>query len=588
MEPVGWVVLGVLLVVAVTELAPRVHVSAPLLLVLVGVAVSFLPAVPAIEVRPEWVLGIVLPPLLYSAAVAMPTMDFRRDLTTISGLSVGLVLLSTAVVGVALTRLVPGIGLATGLAVGAVISPTDAVATSIVRRAHVSPRLVTVLEGESMLNDATALVLLRSAIAATAATVTLWNVTGHFLWAVVSAVTVGWLVGRANLAVRARISHATVNVAISLVVPFVAYLPTEHLGGSGLVAAVTAGLVTGHDAPKRLRAEDRLNEQAVWRTLELLIESGVFLVMGLELFGLVRTVRDEHGSLLRAVMVGVAAGALVLVVRSAFVVPSLWLQRRRVRRGVHVRDRLSQVEGALTARREAERSLPRPEGMDTRQLAQVTAARRTRLTRLRRLISDIDYLAAEAFGWREGVLLVWAGMRGAVTLAAVQSLPASTPSRSALVLIAFVVAGGTLLVQGGTLPWLVRVLGLSRDPYADLAAERLALHHELVAAVRTRLDKPDLRRPDGTEYSTAMLERARQREAATVADPDLPEEEAREASEQTRAEFRDLRVEILETRRARLLRLRDEGAYSSQSLDQALRVLDAEQIGVEMRGGAIG
>lgn len=119
-----------------------------------------------------------------------------------------------------------------------------------------------------MLNDATALVLLRSAIAATAATVTLWSVTGRFLWAVVSAVGIGWLVGRVNLSVRARIGHPTVNVAISLVVPFVAYLPTEHLGGSGLVAAVTAGLVTGHDAPKRLRAEDRLNEQAVWRTLE--------------------------------------------------------------------------------------------------------------------------------------------------------------------------------------------------------------------------------------------------------------------------------------------------------------------------------
>lgn len=588
MEPVGWVVLGVLLVVAVTELAPRVHVSAPLLLVLVGVAVSFLPAVPAISVDPRWVLGIVLPPLLYSAAVAMPTMDFRRDLTTISELSVGLVLLSTAVVGVALTHLVPGIGLATGLAVGAVISPTDAVATTIVRRARVSPRLVTVLEGESMLNDATALVLLRSAIAATAATVTLWSVTGRFLWAVVSAVGIGWLVGRVNLSVRARIGHPTVNVAISLVVPFVAYLPTEHLGGSGLVAAVTAGLVTGHDAPKRLRAEDRLNEQAVWRTLELLIESAVFLVMGLQLFGLVRDVRGEHGSLVRALVVGVLAGMLVLVVRSAFVVPSLWLQRRRVRRGMQVRDRLSEAEGQLAARRAAARTQPRPPGMDTEQLAQVQAARRTRLTRVRRLISDIDYLAAESFGWREGVLLVWAGMRGAVTVAAVQSLPASTPSRSTLVLIGFVVAGGTLLLQGGTLPWLVRVLHLSRDPDADLAAERMALHVELVAAVRARLDKPDLRRPDGSPYPDDMLDRARQREAATVADPDLPEDEALEASEQTRAQFRDLRLEILQARRARLLRLRDEGAYSSQSLDQALRVLDAEQIGVEMRGGSAG
>ena len=588
MEPIGWVVLGVLVVVAVTELAPKVRVSAPLLLVLVGVAVSFAPAVPAIQVRPQWVLGVVLPALLYSAAVAMPTMDFRRDLTTISELSVGLVLLTTAVVGIALTRLVPGIGLATGLAVGAVISPTDAVATTIVRRANVSPRLVTVLEGESMLNDATALVLLRSAIAATATTVTLWGVTGRFLWAVVSAVGIGWLVGRVNLSVRARIDHPTVNVAISLVVPFVAYLPTEHLGGSGLVAAVTAGLVTGHDAPKRLHAQDRLNEQAVWRTLELLIESAVFLVMGLQLFGLVRDVRGEHGSLVRALVVGVTAGALVLVVRALFVVPSLWLQRRRVHRGAEVRDVLSEAEGRLTARRAAEREAPRPEGVDTAQLAQVQAARRSRLTWLRRRISDIDYLAAESFGWREGTLLVWAGMRGAVTLAAVQSLPASTPARSTLVLIAFVVAGGTLLLQGGTLPWLVRALGLGRDPHADLAPERAALHYELVAAVRTRLDRPDLRRPDGRPYSPEMLERARQREEATVADPDLPEDEAREATAQTRAEYRDLRLEILETRRARLLRLRDEGAYSSLALDTALRILDAEQIGVEMRGGAGG
>ena len=186
------------------------------------------------------------------------------------------------------------------------------------------------------------------------------------------------------------------------------------------------------------------------------------------------------------------------------------------------------------------------------------------------------------------MLLVWAGMRGAVTVAAVQSLPASTPSRSTLVLIGFVVAGGTLLLQGGTLPWLVRVLSLSRDPDSDLASERMALHVELVAAVRSRLEKQDLRRPDGRPYPPDLLERARQREAAPVAAPDLPEDEALEASEQTRAQFRDLRLEILETRRARLLRLRDEGAYSSQSLDQALRVLDAEQIGVEMRGGSSG
>jgi NhaP-type Na+/H+ or K+/H+ antiporter len=164
MDPLVAAVLGVVAIVAVNSLAPRVGVAAPLVLVLLGVGVSFLPFVPAIEVEPEWILGVVLPPLLYSSAVSMPTMDFRRDFRIISTLSVVLVVVSAVVVGFVVSWLVPDVGLAAGIALGAIVSPTDAVATSIVRRAGVSPRIVTVLEGESMLNDASALVVLRAAI----------------------------------------------------------------------------------------------------------------------------------------------------------------------------------------------------------------------------------------------------------------------------------------------------------------------------------------------------------------------------------------------------------------------------------------
>jgi CPA1 family monovalent cation:H+ antiporter len=172
MDIVGWLVIGVLAVVVVTSLGHRVGVAPPLLLVVIGVGVSLLPVVPAFTVPSELILGVILPPLLYSAAVSLPAMDFRRDLTTISALSVGLVLISAVVVGLVISALLPGLGLAGGIALGAIVSPTDAVATRIVRTHRVSPRIVTVLEGESLLNDASALVLLRSAVVAIAASVT--------------------------------------------------------------------------------------------------------------------------------------------------------------------------------------------------------------------------------------------------------------------------------------------------------------------------------------------------------------------------------------------------------------------------------
>ena len=341
MDLLVFAVLAVLVIVAVTSFAPRVGVAAPLLLVLIGMGVSLLPFVPAIEIEPELILGVVLPPLLYSSATNMPTMDFRRDFRTISAFSVVLVVVSAVVVGVVLQHLVPGIGLATGIALGAVVSPTDAVATSIVRKAGVSPRIVTVLEGESLLNDASALVLLRSAIVATSGAVSLWGVAGDFVFAVVVAVAVGYAVGHLHVWARGHLTQTTSNVALSFVVPFVAFLPAEHLGASGLVAAVTAGLVTGHAAPRALKARDRVAEHAVWRTVELLLEGAVFLIMGLEVFALVEDLEHAHGRVWTAVALGALTATLVVALRSVFVAWSVWELSRRAQRNPQVRDWLT-------------------------------------------------------------------------------------------------------------------------------------------------------------------------------------------------------------------------------------------------------
>ncbi|WP_255596134.1 sodium:proton antiporter [Cellulomonas sp. C5510] len=656
-------------VIGVTALAPKVGVAAPLLLVLLGIAISLVPAVPAVEIEPEWILGGVLPPLLYATSVSMPTMDFRRDLTAISGLSVALVVVTSVVLGLVFSWLIPDVTLATGIALGAVLSPTDAVATSIVRRSGVSPRVVTVLEGESLLNDASALVLLRSAIAATAASVTLWGVAGDFVFAVVVAVVVGASVGKASLWLRTRVSDPHLTTAISFLVPFVAYLPAERVGASGLVSTVAAGLVAGSGSV-RLRPQDRIAEAANWRTLELLLEGAVFLVMGLEVYGLVEEVRGEHGSLWTALGLAVLAAAVVLLVRTGYVAFLVRTLSRRARRGAGVRGFLSAASDRVdafsrmtpeeraqiwrqsppgAARREgsdplAERGLgvagagpdrrepgrpvtggsedaavgaPGPSASSTEQVRPEPPAARpvsaparedlrralgrrrwarkprvrpdesseTRTSRVRaritRRIADIDYLQAEPLGPREGVVLVWAGMRGVVTLAAAQSLPRETPHRALLVLVAFTVAAGTLLVQGGTLAWVVRRLGLSRDGADDRAdLDRLVL--EMSRAAAALLGDPDLRRPDGTPYDPAVLELAR-RAAERQAEEVDSEVDAGSDRASTAAQVRELRLATLEAQRAALLRVRDLGTASSGALTEALTVLDADQISLELR-----
>jgi len=593
--------VAIVAIVGVNALAPKAGVAAPLVLVAVGVAVSFVPAVPEIEFEPEWILAGILPPLLYSAAVSLPTMDFRRDFAAISGLSVVLVLLSTVLLGYLFTWLIPGIPLAAGFALGAIVSPTDAVATSIVKRLGASPRVVTLLEGESLLNDASALVLLRSAIAAIAVTlahggthvpVSLWAVAGDFVFAVVVAVLIGFLVGFLGLFVRGRLVNPALSTAVSFVAPFLAYLPAEELGASGLVAVVTAGLVTGNGGAKYLRPQHRLAEESNWRTVELLLEGAVFLLMGLELFALVTDVREAHGSLWRAAGMAALAAVVILVVRSAYVATLLRALARRARRGESLRGVIEGMQEKLDARYGPDGTpvAPEPAGPGApgnpgqRGDARVYHAPQRRVGRLRsslrRRAADIDYLTAEPLGWREGTLLVWAGMRGVVTLAAAQTLPLDTPQRSFLVLVAFGVAAGTLVVQGGTLPWVVRRLGLSGgSTRAD--EDRGAVRAELDAAAVAVIDAPDLQRTGGTPYDGGVVARVRRDVVRELQNRDTDAA----TSADLFAQYKELRLRTIAAQRATLLEARTSGAYSSQALRHALELLDAEQIDLELRRG---
>ncbi|GAA1615373.1 cation:proton antiporter [Catellatospora bangladeshensis] len=577
-------VTAVVAIVVVNSLASRTGVAAPLLLVAVGIAVSFLPFVPAVEVGPEVILAGVLPPLLYSAAVSLPTMDFRRDFTAISGLSVVLVVLTSLLLGLLFWALIPGLGLAGGIAVGAIVSPTDAVATAIAKRLGAPSRVITVLEGEGLLNDASALVLLRSAVAATAAAVSVWHVIGDFLWAVAAAAACGALVGWLGLLARRRAGGATLSTALSFVIPFLAYLPAEHLHASGLVAVVTAGLVTGAGSARYLGPQDRLSERSNWHTVETLLEGGVFLLMGLELFGLVEDVKAERDSVWTAVALGALAAVAVLAVRAAYLAPLLVSLARRARRAAARRDAVqswheSVGRQAAQAGDDGKVVITGPRGTRAFPVAQ---AERLGQAIVRR-IADIDYLTSRPLRQPEGVLLVWAGMRGVVTLAAAQSLPVDFPHRSFVVLVAFTVAAGTLLVQGGTLPWLLRRLNLS-DPSPQEGADLAALRRTGQDAARDVLDDTGLARADGGAYDPQVLARVRADVVRDEAGHDIDVL----AKARLVRQYRELRLRVIDNQRSALLAARSTGRYDARELELALDTLDAEQIMVEMRTASPG
>ncbi|WP_194409734.1 cation:proton antiporter [Microbacterium cremeum] len=605
-------IAAVVVIALATAIAPKVGIAGPLVLVLIGAAVSLLPFVEVPEIDPEWILVGVLPPLLYSAAVALPAIEFRRDFGPIAGLSFVLVIVSSIVLGLFFLAVIPGIHPAIAVALGAILSPTDAVATSIVKRLGVSRRVVTMLEGESLLNDATALVLLRTMIASAAVATTVAadasvgvGFLPAFAWGVVVAVVVGAVVGYVNLRLRALIGNSAANTAIGFVVPFVAYIPTEELGGSGLVAAVVAGIVTGQGAARRFTPEQRMADEHNWRTIELVLEGAVFLVMGLELNAIVAENIADHNGLGTGLGIAAAALGIVLAVRAAYVSLLVWAQSRRARGRQRARlealeERIDTIGSGEIAAPPARTPLDAPA---TEEEAAGTPPAESPATpapwsgrrrhdpdpgspraqrrldrmrhRLRRALGDLDYYQASPLGWKHGVIIVWAGMRGVVTLAAAQTLPREdTADRALLVFIAFAVAVGSLMLQGFTLPWVVRLLRLERpgDDTLD-RAEQSALDEDLRDAAVTALARSELRRRDGTPFPDEVLQRV---DAKYLQPPDD------EASARMH-EMLELRLAVIDAMRARLNELSSGGGYSTPALRHALAELDADQLSLELR-----
>lgn len=551
-------VIGVSSIVAVAAFSKRIGLAAPLVLVVVGIVLSFLPGVPDVDVEPEWILAVVLPPLLYSAAVSMPAQDFRRNFKSISGLAVLLVVVTTAGTGVLFHLLIPDMGWATAFALGAVVSPTDAVAaTSVGRKLGLPSRLLTVLEGEGLVNDASALVLLRSAVAAMAGAVSLWHVAGDFVYSVIAATVIGAVVGVIGVRVRGWVNDTVLNTALSFIVPFVAFVPAEEAGASGVLAVVVCGLVTGHLAPRHLKAQHRIGEEMNWHTVAFLLESAIFLIMGLSLEHLIDEVQDSGLSVGEAILFGLIASAFVIAARMVFVIPLVAVLKRDERRAAASLPRLERRQERLDRLDEAE-------GISTRRKFRIER-------RVNRASADADFLLSERLGWRGGVVLAWSGMRGAITLAAAQTLPEDTPYRAELILMAFVVAVATLLLQGSTLPIVIRWVKIPGDDADRLRTQYDELLDELVSAAEEVLADSDTPDAAARVRADGLVGRRDARMRAQL-DPD---------NDSRREEYLALRLKTLAAEREALLAARSYGAYSSSTLLAAQRMLDVEEARLE-------
>lgn len=555
------VVVGILIIGAVATIANRIGVAAPLLLVVLGAGIALVPGVPQIEVPPEVFLTIILPPLLYTAALKVPVVDFRRNLRVIGYLSVVLVAVSAFAVAIVVQSIWPVVGFAAALALGAVVAPPDAVAaTALGKRLGLPPRVVTILEGEGLVNDATALVLLSTAVAAITrigdSEVEAAPLVADFAVAVLVALVIGTVVGFATVRIRQFAADRAIDTAISLATPFLAFLAAEALRGSGIVAVVVAGLVIGNRSQARIRATRRAQESATWGTFALIVENGVFLTMGMQLPAVLSAIDSDDWHLLEVIAIGLLLCFVLLVVRFAALPPLLWWLRHHAerRRRDHARlgERLAVIEPATKRRAKLQRA------HDIRG-------------------HDIAALDDQRLGWRDLLAIGWAGMRGVVTVAAVQTLPESTPMRAELVLVAFVVASVTLLVQGGTLSILVRLLRLSRDGSERKRQQLDALLGETIeAGIGAMQREADARGMDEAIVEAAG-ERMRSRRAwaAHVAEVD-PDDASTDV-----AQIALLRHLAVDAERNWLEQVRRSGRFDSSTVSAVQRIIDREEIGLQ-------
>jgi monovalent cation/hydrogen antiporter len=508
-----------LAMVTLTAVSRRLLVPYPIVLVLGGLVLGLLPGLPSIQLDPGLVFLLFLPPILWSAAYGTSLREFKEHLRPILQLAFGLVIATTLAVGAAAHALLPGISWPAALALGAIVSPPDAVAaTAVTRRLGLPHRIVAILEGESLVNDASALLLYRAAVvAAVAGTFSLAATAGLFVLSTLGGILIGVLVASATIELMRRLHDSFSEIGLSLIAPYVAWIMAEHLGASSVLACVSGGMYLRQHFSLVAEPATRVQIRAVWQQLVFLLNGVVFILIGLQVGVLRETVLSGRmGTLL---LQGLLVSLVAIVVRLVWVPLAVLLPARL-------------LPGLI---REKERLPP-----------------------------------------RQVFLIGWTGLRGVVSLAAALALPLTVrsgepfPYRAEIVVIAFVVILVTLVLQGLTLPPLVRRLRLPREVLHEREEAHARAH--AAAAALERLDRAS----EGLGLSVEVTGRLREvyterLQRLRKADGDRPQG-ADEAA------LRRLRAELLLAERRALVELRDREVISDEVLSRLEHELNLEAV----------
>jgi monovalent cation/hydrogen antiporter len=537
------IIVGLLVAVAaLATLANRVKVPYPILLVIGGSVLGFVPGLPKVRLDPELVFLLFLPPLLYVSAIFTSWRDFRANIRPITFLSVGLVLMTTFVVG-AVVHMAAGLPWAAALVLGAIVSPTDAIAaTTVAQRLGVPRRIVTILEGESLVNDATGIVAYRVAVAAVVTgTFSVWEAGLQFVVGAIGGVVVGLAVGWLVIWTRRHISEdpSTQNI-ISLLTPFVAYLTAEELPHavwvrvhdligipdnlhfSGVLAVVATGLYIGRKSPAVTSSGTRLQGFGTWQLISFLLNGLIFILIGLQLDRVIGNLERSAGEL---ILYAALVSLTVVLVRMAWVFPATYVPRL-VSRGLRERD-------------------PSP-------------------------------------SWRSVSIIAWTGMRGVISLAAALALPFETasgapfPGRDLIIFLTFCVILATLVFQGLSLPPLIKALGLEDDRIGEREENKGRIKVADAALRRLEeLKEEDWVREDTAERVEGLYNYRRNRFASRFG-------EDTDGVEERSANYQRLMSELLLAQRQRLIQLRDEGVIGDGAMHSIERDLDLEESRLEI------
>lgn len=505
--------------VALLATAETLRVPYPILLVLGGLALALIPGMPTITLDPRLVLVAILPPLLYAGAYFTSLREVRANIAEISLLAVGLVLATMVVVAAVAHAMIPGLDWPTAFVLGAIVSPTDpTAATSIAERVGLPRRLVGIIDGESLVNDGTALVAYRFAVAAVVTgSFSLVTAPGRFVFNVVGGIAIGLAAGYLVRRVRRRLDNPTLEITIALCSGYIAYLPAQAAGVSGVLAAVTIGVYMGWYTPELTTSQTRLQGAAVWDITLFILNAVLFTLVGLQLPGIVDALKGLR-SWQDLVAWGVLLTLTVIAIRFAWLFATSWLPRP-MRPG----------DGAGS--------------------------------------------------WRANVILAWAGMRGAVSLAAALALPLTTdaheafPNRALVIFLTFTVILGTLVGQGLTFPAVIRLVGLEDDT-------RLAEKEEAKARIRAAqaaLERLEEIAEEGWAYDDT-IERARGQYTFRVDRyKDRFDPETDGAREARSAQYQRLRRELLSAEREAVVGLRQGGTIDDDVARRVIRDLDLEE-----------